>query len=55
MNPRLSKKLCPTCGKSELKRNSSVNYIGGAGYVSNTIVYCADEKCGHTEVFGPRW
>ena len=47
------KKLCPTCGKSELKRNSSVNYIGGMGYVSNSHEQC--DACGHFEAFGPRW
>ena len=47
------KKPCPSCDSPELRRDSSINYVEGMGYVSNSYEYC--EKCGHTETFGPRW
>ncbi len=46
-------KPCPRCGSFQMTRDSDRNYISGVGAVVNTSEECP--KCGHYEMYGPRW
>jgi len=46
-------KPCPRCGSFQMTRNSDRNYVSGMGAVVNTSEECP--KCGHYEMYGPRW
>ena len=46
-------KPCPRCGSFQMTRSSDRNYISGMGAVVNTSEECP--KCGHYEMYGPRW